>query len=377
VNTDALINLLKVDKGMLITESGMQYKVLALDSNSMYMTLPVIRKIRDLVKAGAIVAGPKPINTPSMSDDENEFQKIATELWSTSDGIHEIGKGRVISGQSLQEVMETLGIVPDFEYEKSDEDTKLLFVHRKKDNIDFYWVNSRNDKMETVNATFRVKGMEAEIWHPETGLIEPASYSIADGRTTVTMRLMPDDAVFVVFRNKTTKKSREIAAPRQNHLTTVEGPWSISFQPNRGAPEMVNTDTLFNFSLSSDAGIKYFSGTATYKADVNIPEDWFSEKGPLWMDLGDVKNLVEVVINDSTLGILWKAPFRLKINDALKPGLNKMEFRVTNLWVNRLIGDQQPGIDEKITYTTMPFYQSNSPLMPSGLLGPVMICRME
>jgi hypothetical protein len=273
--------------------------------------------------------------------------------------------------------MKSLNIIPDFEYSKPKQDTRLLFVHRKTGNVDFYWINNRNRRAETIDAFFRVKGMEPEIWHPENGKIEPASYKIENGRTAVSLDLTPDDAVFVVFRNKAKKESREVLLPRQNHLTTVEGPWELSFQSNRGAPEKITSDTLFGLNLSTDPGVRYFSGTTTYNTQVNFPEEWFSDRGSLWMDLGDVKNLAEVVVNDTSLGVVWKMPFRLNINNAVKPGKNKIEIRVTNLWVNRLIGDQQPGVKEKITYTTMPFYQAGSPLMPSGLIGPVMIYRME
>lgn len=377
VNADALINLLKVDKGLITTASGMEYKVLALDSNSVYMTLPVIRKIRDLVEAGAIITGPKPITTPSLSDDAEEFRKIADQLWANIDGVNKYGKGKVFSGQPLSEVMKSLDIKPDFEYVRAEQDTRLLYVHRKTGNTDIYWVNNRNRRDEQVNATFRVKGMEAEIWHPETGKIEPASYTIKDGRTTVLLNMTPDDAIFVVFRKKAKKQSREILQPRQNHLTTVEGPWEISFQTDRGAPEKITSEALFSLNSSSDPGIRYFSGTTAYTTQVIIPEEWFSERGDLWIDLGEVKNLAEVLVNDIPIGIVWKKPFRININDALKSGENKLEIRVTNLWVNRLIGDQQPGVKDKITYTTMAFYRENSPLMASGLLGPVMICRME
>jgi hypothetical protein len=88
-----------------------------------------------------------------------------------------------------------------------------------------------------------------------------------------------------------------------------------------------------------------------------------------------VQNLAEVIINGKSLGIVWKKPFRVDVTEALQEGENNLEIRVTNLWVNRLIGDQQPGVENKITYTTMPFYRADSPLKPSGLLGPVKIIR--
>jgi hypothetical protein len=91
------------------------------------------------------------------------------------------------------------------------------------------------------------------------------------------------------------------------------------------------------------------------------------------LDLGVVKNLAEVIVNGKSMGVVWKQPFRVDVTNALKAGTNKLEIKVTNLWVNRLIGDAQPGVKQKITYTTMPFYQANSPLQPSGLIGPVKI----
>ena len=123
--------------------------------------------------------------------------------------------------------------------------------------------------------------------------------------------------------------------------------------------------------------MKYFSGTATYSKTVQAPAAWFKTGARLWLDLGDVKNLAEVSVNGKPLGIIWKAPFRVDVTGALKTGSNQLEVKITNLWVNRLIGDQQPGIATKYTYTTQAFYQQSSPLLPSGLLGPVRIMRIE
>jgi hypothetical protein len=122
--------------------------------------------------------------------------------------------------------------------------------------------------------------------------------------------------------------------------------------------------------------VKYFSGTGTYTKAIQAPADWFKTGTKLWLDLGDVKNVAEVSVNAQPLGILWKAPFRVDVTSALKAGANTLEIRVTNLWVNRLIGDQQPGAT-KYTYTAVEFYRADSPLLPSGLIGPVRIVRSE
>ena len=106
---------------------------------------------------------------------------------------------------------------------------------------------------------------------------------------------------------------------------------------------------------------------------MDIPESWISGYSKLWLDLGEVKNLAEVTVNEKPLGIVWKKPFRIGIKEALKPGENRLSVKITNLWVNRLIGDRQPGVTSPLTYTTQEFYQADSPLLPSGLLGPVKI----
>ena len=370
VNADALINMLSVSHGRVTTPSGMNYRVLALDSNSIHMSLPVLRKISELVNAGAIVAGPRPVGTPSLSDDLQEFTTLVNQLWANEKGVTNMGKGKVYAGQSLEEVLNMLEIRPDFQYNKPQDDTRLMFVHRKMEQVEFYWINNRNNRVEDLEATFRIQGKEAEIWHPETGKIGQASYSIADGFTKVPLHMEPNDAIFVVFRNKAKEKSRTIPEVTETQLAVVNGPWEVSFQPDRGAPETAAFDALSSWSENPDPGVKYFSGMANYTTTVQAPDDWFQSGAQLWLDLGSVKNLAEIVVNGKSLGIVWKIPFKVNVTDAFKPGENIIDIKVTNLWVNRLIGDQQPGAT-KLTYTTMPFYRADSPLMPSGLLGPV------
>ena len=367
INPDALLNLLSVNAGKLVTPSGMSYRVLVLDSNAAKMSLPVLRKINALVKAGATVAGVKPTATPSLADDQNEFNKLVNEIWSPSNA-------KVSEGKSLSDV---LNIAPDFVYTKPNSSTKLLYVHRKTDDRDIYWVNSRTSDVQDLEATFRVDGKVPELWFAETGKTEPLSYSIANGVTKVKLHMEPNDAFFVVFKDKAIKASVELPALKVNELATISGEWKIDFQKDRGAPASIKVNELTSFTNNADAGVKYFSGTATYTKTITAPADWFKKDTELWLNLGDVKNLAEVIVNGKSLGILWKKPFRVNITSALKPGANTVLVKVTNLWVNRLIGDAQPNVTNKITYTTMPFYQANSPLQPSGLLGPVQIMSVD
>jgi hypothetical protein len=377
VNADALVNLLATEKGMITTPSGMSYRVLTLDPNSKQMSLSVLKKIRDLVKAGAIVIGEKPVDTPSLSDNREEFTTIVNELWADEKGENKVGAGKIFAGESLQDVLNVLTIKPDFSYTRPQEDTRLLFVHRKLNDTDFYWVNNRSSRTEELEVTFRMAGRSAEIWHPETGKTEQAPYTIENGVTRVPLHLEASDALFVVFRNKTRQQVRIVSRPQENQLMAIEGPWNISFQEKRGAPANATFETLIPWNDNKDPGIKYFSGTGTYTRAINAKAEWFKEGTQLWLDLGNVKNMAEVVINGKSLGIVWKTPFRVNVTEALKQGQNSIEIKVTNLWVNRLIGDAQPGVNQKITYTTMPFYRADSPLKSSGLLGPVRIVSLE
>ncbi len=377
VNSDALLNLLSASKGLIKTPSGMSYRLLVIDQNARHMPLKVLQKIHALVNAGMVVAGPKPIDSPSLADDQDEFQAIVDQLWGSETGEQSVGKGKVYTDQTLAEVLAALKIEPDFEYTKPQPGTNLLFVHRKLSDGEIYWVNNRNNRVENLEVTFRNEGKIPELWHPETGKIEPVSYQIANSRTKIPLHLEPDDAIFVVFRKKADQPSYTLPQPVETKLTTIEGAWNVSFQPDRGAPAQISLEELTSWSENSNPGIKYFSGTGTYTKTIQAPDEWFESDTQLWIDLGDVKNLAEVLVNGKPLGIVWKKPFRINATGVLKPGENTLEFRITNLWVNRLIGDQQPGITKKYTYTTQAFYQANSPLLPSGLLGPVQILSVS
>ena len=292
-------------------------------------------------------------------------------------GEHRTGKGTVYGDGRLGDVLSRLAVAPDFEFTKPNSDTNLLFVHRVLADGDLYYVNNRNDRAETVDATFRVSGKEAELWHADTGRREPASFRIANGRTTVPLNLEPWGTVFVVFRKSAAAPARTLPKRTEVAIAGVDGLWDVSFQANRGAPATITIDTLASWSDNTDAGVKYFSGTGTYTKTIQAAPSWFAEGAQLWLDLGDVQNLAEVSVNGVPLGVLWKKPFRADMTGALKPGSNTIEVKVTNLWVNRMIGDRQPDAPKQFTFTRPVVYKANSPLLPSGLLGPVKVVQVS
>jgi Glycosyl hydrolases family 2, sugar binding domain len=165
------------------------------------------------------------------------------------------------------------------------------------------------------------------------------------------------------------------AACPEKQIASLEGPWKVDFQPGRGAPASITLQTLGSWSESSDAGVRYFSGTATYHKTFEVPAEWISGPARMLLDLGDVKNLAEVSVNGHSLGIVWHAPYRVEVTSGLKSGTNEVAISVTNAWVNRLIGDQQPDATMKYAVTDVTPYSANSPLQPSGLLAPVVVIQ--
>lgn len=370
INADALIHELKVENGLITTPGGVSYKLLGLDAYSQHMSLPVLRALHKLVNDGAVVAGAKPTDDPSLADDAVEFKSLSQELFGDGTGTHVVGKGRVYAGLKLEDALHAMNVAKDFDYTKPSPETRLEFVHRKLADGDLYFVDNRGDKAASVDATFRVAGKAPELWYAETGSSEPGSYTTASGRTTVPLHLEPWGTAFVVFRTASSAPSRARPIGAEDQLAELDGPWSLAFQPGRGAPASISINKLSAWDQSSDAGVRYFSGVGTYTREIDAPAAWFASGAHLWIDLGDVKNLAEVELNGKPLGVVWHTPYRVDVTGVLKGGQNQLTVKVVNSWVNRLIGDEQPGAT-RITFADVKPYRANSPLQPSGLLGPV------
>jgi hypothetical protein len=382
VNSDVLLHHMSFKDGRLITPGGASYRILYLGGRSRRMTLPVLIEIKELVTQGAVVVGSKPIDSPSLSDGEKQFQIIADQLWgkqnSLGPSVRKVGKGRVYSGMSANEVLAALDDARDFEYTKPEADAELMFVHRKLTDGDIYFVDNRRNRAESVNATFRVESYKPEIWDAATGTTKPVSYQIANGRTTIPLRFDAYGTVFVVFRKPAASMSLKLAEPVETLVSIAEEKlnrnWLVDFQPGWGAPrQTVPLDRLTSWSNSSNTEIKYFSGTATYQKTIQIPAGVITPSSHIWLDLGDVEDVAKVYVNGKDGGIIWKAPYKIDVTGDLVSGSNQLRVEVTNLWVNRLIGDQQPWALKKYAFADFAPYKADSPLLPSGLLGPVRV----
>ena len=185
----------------------------------------------------------------------------------------------------------------------------------------------------------------------------------------VPLTLRAEDAVFVVFRKAATQDHLALTKPTEAQALTLDTGWTVQFEPGHGAPASIALPTLVPLDTSADPSVKYFSGVATYSRSFTLPA---RHKGALWLDLGAVGDLAQVSVNGVDVGTVWHAPWRLNIATAVHKGANRLEIRVADTWVNRLVGDAQPGA-KPITWTAMPTYRADAPLRPAGLIGPVQL----
>jgi len=417
----------------------------------------MLEKIRNLVQEGATVVGRPPVRAAGLSGypkSDELITRTSKELWgsvvTTELGERKAGKGRVVWGRPLPEVLATMGVVPDFTSSRP-----LRHIHRDLDGTDIYFVANPDPLSAVVLCSFRVNGKTPEVWFPDSGRIEPVSvFEETGGCTRIPLGFEPVGSMFIVFRKGKPKASgRIVSVKRDGHellnfselvdpVTTVpvsqlpydpvnreisrngtyeirsadgkirrmavaglpapmeiNGPWELKFAAGRGAPEKIVLDELVSWSGHIDSGVRYFSGSATYRKKINLAVLPESEnlKSKMVLDLGKVAIMAEVWLNGKNLGILWKAPYCVDITDAATAGENILEIRVVNLPVNRMIGDEflpedsertkkgtlsewpkwleegKPSPTGRFTFTTWRLWKKEDTLQESGLLGPVTV----
>ena len=361
----------------------------------------------------------------------------------------------------LGQLLDERGIPPDFDYSARDSSRSLRFIHKSIGGTEVYFVANKAAEVQDALCSFRVRGRRPELWRPETGeIVRPAVYDEVDGRMRVPLHLEPGEAVFVVFgpgggleRDRVVSAARNgealldtrpsgpgkpvnagggnnpielvrgargraaallwqpgsytlsAANGRKTELSVASlpaplklaGPWQVDFSAGGGAPGRLTFPDLISWADHDDQGVRFFSGSATYAKAFAAPPDLMA-KGHRWfLDLGKVAVMAEVRLNGKPVGTLWKAPFRIEVTGALKPGDNALEVKVVNLWVNRQIGDEllpedsdrnpdgtlkkwpqwleegKPSPTGRHTFTSWRLWKKDSPLQESGLLGPVTI----
>lgn len=285
---------------------------------------------------------------------------------------------------------------------------EIRSIHRRDGRAEIYFVANTAWTSGRVRCTFPVDGLQPELWDPVLDTTRDLrDFTQSNGGTSLTIEFAPAQSFFVVFRRailqKASTRTRRPDFPSHEMVAALDGAWQVHFDPVWGGPESVVFDTLTDWSDHADSGIRYYSGTAVYSKTFESPASTPGRR--LYLDLGKVKHIAEVSLNGKKLGVTWTAPWRVDITDALQLGQNAVEISVTNVWANRLIGDEQHAPDliwqigdpkfksgyflkefpdwflkgkprpskERFTFTTWNYFEKTAPLESSGLLGPVVL----
>ena len=267
------------------------------------------------------------------------------------------------------------GLEPDFE-----SDGRVRYTHRRLADAEIYFVASRADEHVAAECSFRVVQGQPELWDPLTGTVRHLpDYHQAHGRTRIPLQFAPFQSYFVVFRKPAAapaaKPSGTRNFPASQPIATLEGPWNISFDTNMGGPAHLEFEKLADWSQHSDPSVRNYSGIATYRRLFDLPDGPRETGSRILVDLGTVHSMARVRLNGRDMGVVWCAPWSVDITTAVQDKNNQLEIEVANLWPNRLIGDAALPPAERVSWTTWNPYQPADPLLPSGLLGPVVLRR--
>jgi hypothetical protein len=378
INAEVIVRDLRVKDGKLVLPHGTSYRILALPPQKT-MRPEVLRKIEQLVAAGAVIVGNPPQRSPSGQNypkADQEIQTVAGRMWGDpSLAKRSYGKGRIYTHTSLKQVFEELNLLPDCNFNGENE---ALYVHRKLEGgKDIYFISNQKDSLIRIHPAFRVSGKQPEEWNPVTGKIRrlPA-FEQGEKTTTVPLQLEAGESAFIVFRQKGKPKAEgwEANYPAAKTIIELSGPWEIDFESDavkRGPSDPIIFSQLQDWKQHPDERIRYFSGTAVYKTSFMFPEKTKNEQ--LFLDLGAVNVMAKVYLNGKYAGGAWTPPYRLPITPFLKTGSNRIEIEVVNTWVNRLIGDLQLPEKDRPTWVPVNPFHPDSPLQSSGLMGPVKV----
>ena len=300
----------------------------------------------------------------------------------------------------VEKVLRRHGVEPDFE-----SDALLRYTHRRDGQTEIYFVANPEDRVVTATCIFRVRGKQPELWDPVRGNGRDLPEFTEDhGRTSIVLRFEPHQSMFVVF-SKTPIKQHLAGHnfPRFTDGIDLRGPWEVTFDTVRGSPGRMQFQHLVDWSKREEDGVKHFSGIATYKKIFDLPakirtklSGRRSTRSGVWLDVGEVKNLASVRLNGRDFGVLWTPPWRVDVGSAIRPEGNMLEISVANLWRNRLVGDERLQQDAEFaeggnilrwpdwlakgesrptsgrsSFATWRHFTKDSPLLPSGLMGPV------
>lgn len=403
----SLLHKATAQNNRIVFPSGASYRLLVLPDYET-MTPELLQKIKELVSEGATVVGLPPVKSPSLTgypDCDNHVEALIRELWGGWDipqklTTRTVGKGEIVWGIELREQADNLypnyRITTDILLSKkmaADFVTQapIRYTHRTLPDGDIYFVANRSDRRISDKCFFRIKDYTPELWDPMTGKTRVLpKYSATEEGLEIPLVFEPHESYFIVFRKKATATDG-LNFSSQEKIASLDVPWDVSFDPKWGGPENIRFEQLIDWTQHPDEGIKYYSGTAVYKQTFDLPE---KPDGKLFLHLGTVKNMARIRINGKEVGTVWTSPWQIDITDYIRTRNNQLEIEVVNLWPNRLIGDEQlpddgirhgqwpewimngtPRTSGRYTFTTYRHYRKDSPLLESGLIGPVTIWK--
>lgn len=416
INTEILLKDLMVKDGKLALPNGAEFSILVLEEEEI-MHPRVLLKLQQLLEQGAYIVGARPEWVARMADSPISMEQSEALLHQLWDGH----TPQIQSNVTALELLTALQIGPDFDY--TDKDSFLLdFIHYKKEGLHFYFISNTSDEWVSRSCAFRLQNLVPEIWDPLTGeIIQISIYEQGAGKILIPLTLAPYGSQLIVFREaeplphytqirtdgehppilEFTKggiqlwengssilegESRTTVIHNSIGTLILDGPWELHFPADWGAPEKITLSELSSWTNSAQEGVKYFSGTATYRLtfQYDLAEDP-SGQLRIYLDLGDLSKIGEVWLNGTHLGISWTKPFRFDVTNVIRSGENFLAIEVANTWSNRLTGDAITG--ESYTHTNInrtiipvegmiPGDQTripwaDVPLIKSGLLGPV------
>jgi hypothetical protein len=396
---DALFTRVSVQDGKFVLPDGITYSLLVLPDDRM-MTPRMLRRLGEFLADGAVIVAPKPVASPSLTGQpfaDDEVKILADKIWGTYGD-------RIFWDVSVADVLTRMKIAPDFSTEPV---APFRHIHKTIDGDDFYYLVSGSDQPVVVKAAFRTDKGTPQLWNPLTGEIRGLSGVVQNnGITTVPLEFVAHEAFFVVFTDEPVSAQGK-SFPACETVAELSGAWSVEFDEKWGGPaEPVLFDTLEDWTPRPEAGLKDYSGPATYRKTFDLPS--VTKSGTrLFLDLGKLKNVAEVRINGTDAGTVWCAPWQVEITQLVRSKNNKLEIDIVNLWVNRLLGDEQLPEDAKystgvwhliqqwpewltnpdvkrtsgrFTFPTFNHWnedKKNSPLLSSGLFGPVTLKELE
>ena len=361
VGPDGLANALSVEPGgTLLSRGGVRYRLLVLGGDSKQLTLNTLKRIETLVNQGATVVGTRPESSPSLSDDPLVWNATANRIWNT----HKIFT-------TVPQAIAGLNLTPDWSIARGNT-ADVAVQHRTTADADIWFIANRTAAAVSVAMSFRTEDRIPEFWDAVTGRREPAPFHKEGSRVVVPLDLENSGSTFIVFRTPS-NQNRYIPRPkRTKQLQALNTAWTLTF----GGKASLSVSQLKSWTYFADPAVRYFSGVGVYTRNISVEKSWLKTKKRIFLDLGDVGAVAQVSVDGKAIGDVWTKPYRIELTGKIHTGLNILQVKVANSWMNRLIGDQQTGTD-KVTTTYGPSYTKNAPLVASGLLGPVAIYAEE